>query len=110
MPGAANALSNRQACHSLANLNNIAHHFMAGHAGEDGPKVTLSEGNIGVADAAGEDLDENLARAGALELYVDELQWRPGGLGDDSFVGLWERHSAAVYAIDSGRSRRIQLV
>jgi len=86
VPRPAHTLAALEAGDAVADLHHIADDFMAGHTGEQRPHVSLLECGVGVADAAGDDLDENLAGAGVLEVHVDELERLAGPLDHEGLV------------------------
>jgi hypothetical protein len=57
---------------AFADFDYVANDLMAGHTGEDIAHVTGAESYVGEADAAGEDLGEDLAFGGVFEGDIAE--------------------------------------
>lgn len=72
-----------------ADFHNVTHNLVSRDARVDVAEVARVNGEIAVADAAGEDLDEDLSLGWVLELYVRELDFVVGFVEDESLVRLW---------------------
>lgn len=70
MPGSTNTISDLEPGNILTDCNDISYKFVSGYAGKDIAHVALRGGDIGEADTAGEDLDEDLALFGVFEFDV----------------------------------------
>jgi hypothetical protein len=74
MSGSANSLADLNTLDILANLNNITNDFVARNAREDISEVALAYVDISVADTACQNLDQNLALGGTLQLNILEVE------------------------------------
>lgn len=88
VPGAADALAGAKGLDAVADGHNVADNLVARGAGEDVAHLTGGNGNVGEADTAGEDLDEDLAGGGLLHLDVLELKVGALFADDDGLVSL----------------------
>lgn len=88
VPGAADSLAGGERLDALADLDDVADNLVAGRAGEDVAHMAGGNGNVGEADAAGEDLDEDFAGAGALKLDILEVERGALFAHDGGLVGL----------------------
>ena len=95
--GAADALAELEVGHAGAELDDVADDLVARDAREHVAHAARRGGDVRVADAAGEDLDEDLAGRGVLQLDVLEGEGPVGLAHHDGLVRLREGgHVAAV--------------
>jgi hypothetical protein len=72
-----------QRLHARPAFHHHARAFMPEDRGEDAFGIGAGQGEfVGVADAGGLDLDQNLAFLGVVEIDFHDLQWLSGGNGD----------------------------
>lgn len=91
VPGASDSLADGEILDPVTNLDDIPDDFVTRHAGEEVIALTARcKGRISEADAAGKDLDEDLAGGGLLELNVLELEGPVGFAEDNGLVGFWQ--------------------
>lgn len=97
MPRSTDSFALLDAGNSLADGDDVSDHLVAGDPGPGVAQEALPEELISVADTTGQCLDEDLARAGQLE--VDVLQNQLGSLvvKDSGSIGLGKRWSHLGY-------------
>jgi len=90
MPWPANSLATLEPCDITAHSSNLADDLVARHYGPRVREVTGLLEPVAAAYSTGEDFDENLARAGLLQLNVLDRERGIGLLEDGGLVGLGE--------------------
>ena len=95
MPGSPDALSSLEPSNALADSDDVSNRLMSRHARKHVSQITLLYKKIGVTDAAGEYLHQNIAWAGLLDLNVSESQFGTFVLEERRLVSCWKRYSHA---------------
>lgn len=91
VPRPAHALADGEVLDVGAELDNVTDDFVARRAREDVAKVAFADLHVRPADAAGEDLDEDLVGGRVLQGHILEGEGGVGCREDDGFVGFGER-------------------
>lgn len=93
MPGGSDALSSRENTDALTDSDDVANRLMPRHAREHISKMALLQETVGVTDAARENLDQDLAWTGLLELDFSDSQFGTLVLEERGLVSRGKGHS-----------------
>lgn len=102
MPRPSNPIPNLPPLLAIRHRDDIANYLVPGHNRERIAKLAGLHGGIGVADAAGDDLHEDLAWAGLLEGDLLDGEGRVDALEDGGLVGFREGRHVCNHSLRSG--------
>lgn len=89
VPRASDSVANFPSLLTVRNSGNVTNDFVAGDNWEAISKRSILDARIGVADAAGNGLNEDFAGRWVLEFDIFEDEGRAFLFEDGGFVGLW---------------------
>jgi hypothetical protein len=93
VPSAAQPVADAELRHAFAERDHVSDELVAGDPWPRRSHVALLEAVVGIADPAGQDLEEDLAGAGVLEFHILDLERRTGGGDNGGLESLGEaRH------------------